>query len=491
MKFDVLKKMSGLYSIKAALTMTLMLVFVLAACGDPLPIESMTEARYALGKAESVNSAKYSKDNLEQAQAKLIESHTFASEKKMKDSKASADEAKRLADLAFEESIPLLTADTKGEAQSLIQEAETLNAEEFASDELSNAKSLMTEAQQAEDNKDYVTAHQKYEQAREEARKARDISEAKIEFMKRDATEIQQMVRQSERYNAKTKMASQYNNANNEVRKAQQEINARDLRKASATLKNARAQAQALLDASQKSWASDRYTQAENELSKAEDAMDSLQNKLKNPDFKKLYDNSKAAQSAMQNTQNSLQAASKAKESAANYLRNKNYTQSYNQSSESIRLSKIVTDQTVQVAGIVESSKSQPKVVEVVVEKEDPKPTAEGREETIVKTEEEKPTVPEKEKEPLLEEGWKSYTVRLIPERRDCLWRIAEYDFIYGNPRLWSRIYKANKAQIKNPDLIYPGQIFNIPPAEGEFSQPPSSSIDERSERESGSMGGR
>ncbi|MBN1898616.1 MAG: DUF4398 domain-containing protein [Spirochaetes bacterium] len=57
----------------------------------------------------------------------------------------------------------------------------------------------------------------------------------------------------------------------------------------------------------------------------------------------------------------------------------------------------------------------------------------------------------------------KSYTVRLIPHRRDCLWRIAEYKFIYGNPWKWPVIYKANKEQIKDPDLIYPGQIFDIP----------------------------
>lgn len=62
------------------------------------------------------------------------------------------------------------------------------------------------------------------------------------------------------------------------------------------------------------------------------------------------------------------------------------------------------------------------------------------------------------------EEGWKTYTVRLIPQRRDCLWRIAEYDFIYGDPWKWPAIWKANKDQIVDPDLIYPGQVFRIPP---------------------------
>lgn len=55
------------------------------------------------------------------------------------------------------------------------------------------------------------------------------------------------------------------------------------------------------------------------------------------------------------------------------------------------------------------------------------------------------------------------YTVRLIPEKRDCLWRIAEYDYIYGNPFYWPMIWKTNKEKILNPDLIFPGQVFAIP----------------------------
>lgn len=45
----------------------------------------------------------------------------------------------------------------------------------------------------------------------------------------------------------------------------------------------------------------------------------------------------------------------------------------------------------------------------------------------------------------------------------ECLWYIAGYDHIYGNPLQWPLIYKANKFKIKNPDLIYPGQVFIIP----------------------------
>jgi len=64
-----------------------------------------------------------------------------------------------------------------------------------------------------------------------------------------------------------------------------------------------------------------------------------------------------------------------------------------------------------------------------------------------------------------------TYTVRLIPNRRDCLWRIAEYPFIYNNPLKWKVLYDANKSTFKdpsNPDLIFPGQILDVPSIAGE-----------------------
>jgi len=56
------------------------------------------------------------------------------------------------------------------------------------------------------------------------------------------------------------------------------------------------------------------------------------------------------------------------------------------------------------------------------------------------------------------------YVVRLIPERRDCLWRIAEYNYIYSNPYMWPRIWRRNRKLIQHPDLIYPDWKLIIPP---------------------------
>jgi hypothetical protein len=47
--------------------------------------------------------------------------------------------------------------------------------------------------------------------------------------------------------------------------------------------------------------------------------------------------------------------------------------------------------------------------------------------------------------------------------RGDHLWGIAKKSEHYGNGFAWPMIYKANRDKIKNPDLIYPKQIFSIP----------------------------
>ncbi|MDR1179406.1 MAG: hypothetical protein LBK44_02780 [Spirochaetales bacterium] len=63
------------------------------------------------------------------------------------------------------------------------------------------------------------------------------------------------------------------------------------------------------------------------------------------------------------------------------------------------------------------------------------------------------------------------YTVRLIPNRRDCLWRIAGYDFVYGDPWKWRLLYEENKSLLKdpnNPRIIEPGMRIHIPSLDGE-----------------------
>jgi nucleoid-associated protein YgaU len=54
--------------------------------------------------------------------------------------------------------------------------------------------------------------------------------------------------------------------------------------------------------------------------------------------------------------------------------------------------------------------------------------------------------------------GLTSYSVK----GGDNLWTISSMDNIYADPYKWPLIYKANSSKISDPDLIYPGQVFDI-----------------------------
>jgi nucleoid-associated protein YgaU len=53
----------------------------------------------------------------------------------------------------------------------------------------------------------------------------------------------------------------------------------------------------------------------------------------------------------------------------------------------------------------------------------------------------------------------------VVVQPGNSLWRIARR--VYGKGLMYSDIYRANREQIRNPNLIYPGQIFAVP-ADGE-----------------------
>ena len=51
-------------------------------------------------------------------------------------------------------------------------------------------------------------------------------------------------------------------------------------------------------------------------------------------------------------------------------------------------------------------------------------------------------------------------TDQYVVRRGDSLWAIAQY--YYGDGRMWTSLYAANAWQIRNPHLIYPGQVINL-----------------------------
>jgi nucleoid-associated protein YgaU len=53
---------------------------------------------------------------------------------------------------------------------------------------------------------------------------------------------------------------------------------------------------------------------------------------------------------------------------------------------------------------------------------------------------------------------------RIVVQPGNSLWRIAHN--AYGEGLHYTIIYQANRDQIRDPDLIYPGQILTVPSPE-------------------------
>ncbi|MEK9139029.1 MAG: LysM peptidoglycan-binding domain-containing protein [Bacteroidota bacterium] len=64
----------------------------------------------------------------------------------------------------------------------------------------------------------------------------------------------------------------------------------------------------------------------------------------------------------------------------------------------------------------------------------------------------------------------KTYTVGTWKRDRDCLWNISKKKDIYNNAWMWPKIWQGNRDQIKDPDIIHPGQKLKIPTA-GEMTK--------------------
>jgi len=68
----------------------------------------------------------------------------------------------------------------------------------------------------------------------------------------------------------------------------------------------------------------------------------------------------------------------------------------------------------------------------------------------------------------------RQYTVRTWRVERDCLWTIAGYPWVFGDPWKWRELYNANKDKMPepaNPDLVLPGMVLDIPSIQGETRQ--------------------
>lgn len=448
MKFKAFMK-HNLYSLAVCA-----LAFGGVFCGKSIPVQEMSEARLQLEAAEQEEAPKHSPEKYEQARNALLAAHTSLGDEDYDDARVSAVQATDLAIAARETAAPLMVAERREQATQSLAAADEAYAEVLAAQDFAAAKSLYGEGEtargEAESGEagnleqrmavltDYNTAGQKFTDSASAAERAKNVALAQKGDMLDSLDGIRSNLQKAEAWGASDDELNELAAARATLAQAEKEINAGELKKASGTMQEAEAAAKALLAKVAAGYAQKKLEEANGAVAKAEKDFSEV-----NTDQNRKDDETR---DILDTIDAQLAAAKEARGSAASYLEDNKPQASISESEDAIRLSQIIFEQYNLLA---------------TAQTRDASEIGEGGPDTSG-GEVDETTTPE---------GWREYTVqRKSPA--DCLWCIAKRQEIYGNGRLWNRIYQANKAKIKNPNVIFPGQRLWIPPKSGSLTRP-------------------
>lgn len=443
----------------------------IVSCASEIPIQEMNRAKQEIGRAESLRAQEFAPEEWNEARRSLFIAHDKAAEENGSEAKKQAEYALSKAYDALERTLPRLAAQTRDEATAAIDAADDAFATGLAPNEFDKAILLRKEGDQAMERGDkalteflqekseekkgelrqnafreYESSYNNYLESKKTAEQARAIALGSKEELRKQARKVEEDLNKAETY-----MGGPNENVEKErnyLALAYQDIDNGELKKANEKIQTAQNNARLLLANSIQNYARERLRVATEVV---EDSNARFEN-LSEADYQSSEELKRQYESAREN----LGAANEALASAGNLYSREKYEDSINESEEAIRLAEILLDQ-------VSSIQSQ-----IMARKAD---TGKETDESSIIEDNTKLTSSKPSKRKELNEGWSKYTVRKTkPE--DCLWRIAERKEFYGNPKLWPRIYKANKDKIKNQDLIYPNQVLYIPPKTGPIGSP-------------------
>lgn len=380
-----------------------------ALCGSPVPSKEMSLARLEISRALSVKADKYAPAELEAAKNALLESHTLVKDDSLDKAKESALLAHKKATEAYDKSIPLLAKDTMEIAEKSINDADEVNAPVLAKDDYTQAKGYFKTAGEMFESKKFYESYTSALEADKYAKNARNTALGKKSILKDAIDEVKITIDEAKKYNAAEFAPDKIKTAEENLALATDALGKDQLKKGFTAVEAAKLNADEAYLTSLKKSSEEGIAAAELLVEKAGKSEGALI------------------------AREEMDGAKEALAGAKGYQADSKYKESLTSSGEAKRLASIVLAAKKSPAGV----KGRDDAAVVADRKKEPTGTAEGTVE------------------------YKIYRVKYNPENRDCLWKIAGR--YYKNPRLWNRIYEANRDKIKNPHLIYPGMDLRIP----------------------------
>jgi len=429
----------------------LVLLSVFAYCSTPVPVQKMSQANAEISLAEENKAPEFAQEQYQKAKEALLASHQQVADDKHDEARLKAEEAYNLAHQSRAVALPQATKQEKESATTSLSAADEAYAEELAKDDFVQAKQYFaageeyekkatdattanTTASGSNDPVDlYHQSYTNYKASHVSSEKAKNQALSQKDNMLIAVDNVRKQLDKAQAYGAENTSPEDYKTARDLLAKAEEDMQAGRLKSGNENLKKADALTQTVLASSTSAYALKRKEEAARRVGEAKALYQKTDASLTNKD--------EATSATMGTVKDYVDAAGEAVTSSENNYSQSKYEESIKDADEAINLADIITEQLNMVA-----SAQKREVVTDNTNKKEETVTTDG--------------------------DWKTYVVRK-KRPADSLWRIAAMKVHYGKGKYWRKIYQANKKKIKNPNLIYPGQKFTIPPVNAKGTKPP------------------
>jgi nucleoid-associated protein YgaU len=392
-----------------------LLSFFLFACEIKMPIAEMSEAKSALSEAKKYSADVSAKTEYDAAEKFLYDSQSLVRDEKTKEAAESAVKSRDKAKEALVKALPLYAQAAMNTAKTDITSLKSMYAAEFAPQELAKAETLLSDSEKQYAVEQYIASYDKAvessaasAEARMKVLSALPAIQGKIASLEAEYDELKSM-------NAEELAADNMKLLAADIKSAKDFVDEKKTKEASDAVNAASVRSADIRDTIMSVSTRKKIALAEDLIAKLSVSPEAVNNKTELEDAKDRI------------------------LTANEYFDHKDYTVAAYYAEDAL---KIIDELNAKIA--------EAAVLKI--------PDAAKADETPVPPKEQ--TVENKIEQ--IKEAVREYVVQWRKKNTDCLWRIAEK--VYNNAKLWPLIYSANRLQIKDPDLIYPGQKFVIPP---------------------------
>jgi nucleoid-associated protein YgaU len=444
----------------------IILLGVIISCRLDVPIKEMMQARTAITKAQLVMADKYDPEDLNKSVEQLYACNTFLKNEDASSALKAANASFEYATKAINMSLPRAAGDSLSESKTAYQEADKLYAENFANEPFNRAKNDIEEAEKLRDEQKLFESFMKSKEASSEAGVAKEMCLMKVPQLNENIDSLKKEIDYLRSQKIGEPQKQELSAASANLDKAAALISEKDVKQAYPLISQAEETLDKMKGTVGKQSAKDRIAQLRQEVEKlkkergggfAPEDIESIVAMINEADSLLEQDKIDAALAKINEAEDAL-AAVKDKNmkgiAAAKLQKVEQLLEEARKKDESGKFNQEISDASLlhlEGKELFESEYYSHSVAKL--------DEAESILNSLGVT---------REKDSLKDqgiakqlEGTRVYKVIYNKAKPDCLWRIA--DKVYKKARLWPLIYTANKDQIKDPDLIFPGQTFVIP----------------------------